>query len=287
MRYSVLYSLPQPLPPAGAPVSVESGTLFRDNEAHCLILQLGLKNCAPRPISAVQIRVTVFSAQGGVQRTINYQYSGLNALPGAEFGKEVSIGIPDCDAASFTVSVQRVGFAGSEAVFSGGGSKPKQPALVSGSWVPILLAAIAVAGRMVFGLWESVPLISDTGVYQDTGIYQLLTAFVLPVLCCIFARKGGKICKTLSIVCYAVFGIQLLAGLTAIVLVFAGSGFDVFNFLPYFNGSELFLALYPEALYPDYYFSILYRIFSALPLLCFIAKNFVAGMLLNKAYKAG
>lgn len=281
MRYSVLYSLPQPLPPAGAPVSVESGTLFRDNEAHCLILQLGLKNCATRPISAVQIRVTVFSAQGGVQRSIDYQYSGLAALPGTEFGKEVSIGIPDCDAASFTVSVQRTGFAGSEVVFSGGGSKPKQPALVSGSWVPILLAAIAVVSRMVFGFWESVPLISDT------GIYQLLTAFVLPVLCCIFARKGGKVCKTLSIVCYAVFGIQLLAALAAIVLVFAGKGFEVFNFLPYFNGSELFLALYPEALYPDYYFSIFYRIFSVLPLLCFIAKNFVAGMLLSKAYKAG
>ncbi|MBD8990150.1 MAG: hypothetical protein EGQ87_04125, partial [Clostridiales bacterium] len=56
--------------------------------------------------------------------------------------------------------------------------------------VPILLAAIAVVSRMVFGFWESVPLISDT------GIYQLLTAFVLPILCCIFARKGGKVCKT-------------------------------------------------------------------------------------------
>lgn len=267
MRYSVLYSLPQPLPPAGAPVSVESGTLFRDNEAHCLILQLGLKNCATRPVSAVQVRVTVFNAQGGVQRSVDYQYSGLAALPGAEFGREVAIGIPDCDAASFAVSVQRVGFAGSEAVFSGGSSKPGQSALVSDSCVPILLAVIAVVASLGAGA---------------SMILRLLTAFVLPVLCCVFARKGGKVCKTLSIVCYVVCGIQLLAAVAVLIALTKDFPLSVISALDLINGAELLLPLIF-----DLGLSTLFHILIVLSSLCFIAKNFVAGMLLNKAYKAG
>ena len=300
MRYSALFALPQPLCFAGVPVSVETGTLFRDHDAHCLVAQLKLKNRSCKPVSSVLIGLTLTDPSGTRLLSVNYQYTGLPVPPDGELGQYDAIALADCNSAAFSAAVLRVCFADGSVwdAFAqpapvSSVSAPPRSSAPSGKkyWLPLLLAGVALLLALAYHfLYFRQALAGNTShlslylrqVMNAPRILSWLLAFLLPIVCLLLTGRRGAGCKPLGIVCLAVSGIQVAASILYLVLLLGGSPAYVMSYISWIPGVQLLL--------PFHRIYATHRMFLMdLPLLlscvCFILKNLLAGICLLKTSK--
>ncbi len=111
-RYSRVFSLPENLYAAGAPVMIAAGALLKDNQAGNVLAQLKLRSISPKAIKAVTVAVypqdTVGKALGDA---VTHQYLDLSENRDREFGQKQPIVLPDVATRGFSAEVKEVIFA--------------------------------------------------------------------------------------------------------------------------------------------------------------------------------
>ena len=115
-RYTKIYALPERLYCGGAPVMICAGALLKDSATNDIIAQLKFRNVSEKQISAISISLEACDLSGnrltGVEE---YQYLGLAAGNGVEFGDQSAIILPDGNSRAFTPRLNVVVFSdGSE-----------------------------------------------------------------------------------------------------------------------------------------------------------------------------
>ena len=94
----------------GSPILLEACALYRDNATNSCIAQLKWKNIDSRPIRAIMIELDVYDTFNQKLAPVHYQYDGLSAPQGAEFGGKTPIIIPDTKAVKYNVLLKAVSF---------------------------------------------------------------------------------------------------------------------------------------------------------------------------------
>ena len=95
----------------GSPLLLEAYALHRDTTSGDCIAQLKWKNIDRRGVRAVMVDLITYDAFNNQINTIQYQYNGLNAAQGAEFGGKTPIIIHDDRIVRFEVALKAVSFA--------------------------------------------------------------------------------------------------------------------------------------------------------------------------------
>lgn len=95
----------------GSPLLLEAYALHRDTTSGDCIAQLKWKNIDRRGVQAVMVDLITYDAFNNQINTIQYQYNGLNAAQGAEFGGKTPIIIHDDRIVRFDVALKAVSFA--------------------------------------------------------------------------------------------------------------------------------------------------------------------------------
>lgn len=110
-RYARLFSLPENLYAAGAPVVIAAGALLKDNQTGKVLAQLKIQNIGDKSVKAATVRIVPLDTVGKpLGETVNYQYLDLNAARNTDFGQKVPVVLPDAAARAFSVSVAEVVF---------------------------------------------------------------------------------------------------------------------------------------------------------------------------------
>lgn len=110
-RYARLFSLPENLYAAGAPVVIAAGALLKDNQTGKVLAQLKIQNIGDKSVKAATVRIVPLDTVGKpLGETVNYQYLDLNAARDTDFGQKVPVVLPDAAARAFSVSVAEVVF---------------------------------------------------------------------------------------------------------------------------------------------------------------------------------
>lgn len=111
-RFSKLFTLPESLYCAGAPVMIAAGAIQKDNETGRVFGQLKLRNIQDKGIKAVKVSLSPFDTAGKpLGGPIEHQYLDLSAPRDGEFGTKSAIKLADAGTRAFTVSVAEVVFA--------------------------------------------------------------------------------------------------------------------------------------------------------------------------------
>ena len=111
-RYSKLFSLPQNLYAAGAPVIIAAGSLLKDTQTGKVLSQLKLKSVSPKMVKAV--KVTIFpldTVNKPLDGETTYEYLDLSVERDGEFGQKTAIFLPNVSTRAFSVEVTEVDFA--------------------------------------------------------------------------------------------------------------------------------------------------------------------------------
>ncbi|MDO4493437.1 MAG: DUF6273 domain-containing protein [Clostridia bacterium] len=95
----------------GRPLLLEACALYKDNVTGNCIAQLKWRNIGTRIVSAAMVSLTAYDAFGNTCGTTEYQYTGLNAAAGAEFGTKNAIALPYPNAVRFETVLKAVSFA--------------------------------------------------------------------------------------------------------------------------------------------------------------------------------
>ena len=95
----------------GSPLLLEAYALHRDTTSGDCIAQLKWKNIDRRGVQAVMVDLITYDAFNNQINTVQYQYNGLNAAQGAEFGGKTPIIIHDDRIVRFEVALKAVSFA--------------------------------------------------------------------------------------------------------------------------------------------------------------------------------
>ena len=95
----------------GSPLLLEAYALHRDTTSGDCIAQLKWKNIDRRGVRAVMVDLITYDAFNNQINTVQYQYNGLNAGQGAEFGGKTPIIIHDDRIVRFEVALRAVSFA--------------------------------------------------------------------------------------------------------------------------------------------------------------------------------
>ena len=95
----------------GSPLLLEAYALHRDTTSGDCIAQLKWKNIDRRGVRAVMVDLITYDAFNNQINTVQYQYNGLNAAQGAEFGGKTPIIIHDDRIVRFEVALKAVSFA--------------------------------------------------------------------------------------------------------------------------------------------------------------------------------
>lgn len=95
----------------GSPLLLEAYALHRDTTSGDCIAQLKWKNIDRRGVQAVMVDLITYDAFNNQINTVQYQYNGLNAAQGAEFGGKTPIIIHDDRIVRFDVTLRAVSFA--------------------------------------------------------------------------------------------------------------------------------------------------------------------------------
>ena len=95
----------------GSPLLLEAYALHRDTTSGDCIAQLKWKNIDRRGVRAVMVDLITYDAFNNQINTVQYQYNGLNAAQGAEFGGKTPIIIHDDRIVRFEVALRAVSFA--------------------------------------------------------------------------------------------------------------------------------------------------------------------------------
>lgn len=147
-RFERIFTLPENLHTAGAPVVIAAGALLKDTETGNILAQLKFKNIGPNPIKAVKVRLIPLDTVGKpLGEDVSYEYLDLNAERDMEFGQKKAIPIPNPSSRSFAAEVTEVAFA-DNSVWSATGN----------AWTP---------------LPESVPLEKALGDRELTKQYKM------------------------------------------------------------------------------------------------------------------
>lgn len=126
-RYTRLFSLPNDLYAAGAPILIAAGAISKDNQKGDVFAQLKLCNLQEKPIKAVKIFVSPFDTVGQpLGEGFTHQYLDLNAVRDAHFAQQTPIPFPDAATRSFSVSVTEVIFT-DNSVWNSTDTAPWQP----------------------------------------------------------------------------------------------------------------------------------------------------------------
>lgn len=111
-RYVRLFSLPENLYSAGAPVVVAAGALLKDNQSGRMLAQLKLRNISSQTIKAATVSVIPFDTIGNpLGEAIRHRYLDLNVARDDDFGQKAVIVLPKTDTRSFSVIVEEIVFA--------------------------------------------------------------------------------------------------------------------------------------------------------------------------------
>lgn len=95
----------------GCPLVIKSGVLTSDPESGCIFAALTIENISDKVISSVSVDIHVFDrANNEIEVLRDYQYIGLEAKRGDEFGGDNKISIISSTGKSFSVAVKRVVF---------------------------------------------------------------------------------------------------------------------------------------------------------------------------------
>lgn len=94
----------------GSPILLEACALYRDNVTNSCIAQLKWKNIDSHPVRAIMIELDVYDTFNQKLAPVHYQYDGLSAPQGAEFGEKTPIIIPDTKTVKYNVLLKAVSF---------------------------------------------------------------------------------------------------------------------------------------------------------------------------------
>ena len=101
-RYARLFSLPENLYAAGAPVVIAAGALLKDNQTGKVLAQLKIQNIGDKSVKAATVRIVPLDTVGKpLGETVNYQYLDLNAARDTDFGQKGPRGSPRCSRTRF------------------------------------------------------------------------------------------------------------------------------------------------------------------------------------------
>ena len=109
-RYSRLFSLPEDLYTAGAPLVISAGALLMDNQTGQVLAQLKMRSISSKVINAAKLLVTGTNRAGDVLCREEHVYEGLNAARDSFFGAKEAVLLPDANVRSFTVQLLSVSF---------------------------------------------------------------------------------------------------------------------------------------------------------------------------------
>ncbi len=110
-RYSKLCSLPADLYAESSPLMISAGNLLKDNMTGKVLVQLKIRNIAPKTLKAATIVIHPQDAAGkAMEGDAKQKYLDLTAKTGEEFGQKTPILLPDESARGFSVEVEQVVF---------------------------------------------------------------------------------------------------------------------------------------------------------------------------------
>ena len=109
-RYSRLFSLPEDLYTAGAPLVIAAGALLMDNQSGKVLAQLKLRSISDMVINSVKLLVTGTNRAGDMLCREEHVYEGLNAARDSFFGQKEAVLLSDAGVRSFTVQLLSVSF---------------------------------------------------------------------------------------------------------------------------------------------------------------------------------
>lgn len=95
---------------SGSPLLLEACALYQDTASGQCIAQLKWKNLDPRPVKAVMIELDSYDVFNQKLEPINFQYDGLMAAQGSEFGSKVPVIIPNSNAVRYDTILKAVSF---------------------------------------------------------------------------------------------------------------------------------------------------------------------------------
>ena len=109
-RYSRLFSLPEDLYTAGAPLVIAAGALLMDNQTGKVLAQLKLRSISDKVISSVKLLVIGTNRAGDVLCKEEHVYEGVNAARDSFFGAREAVPLPDANVRVFSVQLLSVAF---------------------------------------------------------------------------------------------------------------------------------------------------------------------------------
>lgn len=110
-RYIRLFSLPQNLYSAGAPVIIEAGALHKDSLTGKVIAQLKLRNIQNKVIKAATVRLSLMDTAGKPIGEADFNYLDLSASREADFAQKIPVPLEDANTRAFSVKVKDVVYA--------------------------------------------------------------------------------------------------------------------------------------------------------------------------------
>ena len=109
-RYSRLFSLPEDLYTAGAPLVIAAGALLMDNQTGKVLAQLKLRSISDKVINSVKLLVIGTNRAGDVLCKEEHVYEGVNAARDSFFGAKEAVLLPDANVRVFSVQLLSVAF---------------------------------------------------------------------------------------------------------------------------------------------------------------------------------
>ena len=120
-RYNKLFSLPESLYEAGAPVIVAAGALLKDNQTGKVLAQLKLKSISTKTIKAVKVKLfPLDTVNKPLDGEAIHEYLDLNINRDGEFGQKNAIPLSNASTRAFSVEVTEVDFADNSVWISAG-----------------------------------------------------------------------------------------------------------------------------------------------------------------------
>ena len=109
-RYSRLFSLPEDLYTAGAPLVIAAGALLMDNQSGKVLAQLKMRSISDKVINSIKLLVTGTNRAGDVLCREEHVYEALNAARDSFFGQREAVLLSDANVRSFSVQLLNVSF---------------------------------------------------------------------------------------------------------------------------------------------------------------------------------
>ena len=109
-RYSRLFSLPEDLYTAGAPLVIAAGALLMDNQTGRVLAQLKMRSISDKVINTVKLLVTGTNRAGDVLCKEEHAYEGINAARDSFFGAKEAVLLSDANVRVFSIQLLSVSF---------------------------------------------------------------------------------------------------------------------------------------------------------------------------------